>query len=357
MKNLTLKKVAFGLLLAGYASSSAFAVLTTETVAPIHGNAPVLAKKSADVKSNDADHTVTLAITTDAAGETSIGANTPVKVGNYIKISYNLKDKDGDVDNQNIQKTVTFFVRQKDATGTFGDWKKINTLEGLTSTATKNVNGVSEGTIIFKINSEFSGADEIGFTLQEQTEFGLPNTNKWLNVSDIWSKVPPEVDDNQPVKPSEEKHGPGDIPDGTGPIIDDNYRVGIFKYNTDGNLDLTVNYTVKPATGDAPTPKYGEKYGAVVWEDANNNNLPDAGELVKTSSYTYTWTLSNDPAATADYQDAVTTETLTGTSNTTGTNDTIYLGSSDGTKNNNELYNTKYKAGAQGHLLKVTTDK
>ncbi|OCG13123.1 hypothetical protein A9G09_07945 [Gilliamella sp. wkB292] len=357
MKNLTLKKVAFGLLLAGYASSSAFAVLTTETVAPIHGNAPVLAKKSADVKSNDADHTVTLAITTDAAGETSIGANTPVKVGNYIKISYNLKDKDGDVDNQNIQKTVTFFVRQKDATGTFGDWKKINVLEGLTSTATKNVNGVSEGTIIFKINSEFSGADEIGFTLQEQTEFGLPNTNKWLNVSDIWSKVPPEVDDNQPVKPSEEKHGPGDIPDGTGPIIDDNYRVGIFKYNTDGNLDLTVNYTVKPATGDAPTPKYGEKYGAVVWEDANNNNLPDAGELVKTSSYTYTWTLSNDPAATADYQDAVTTETLTGTSNTTGTNDTIYLGSSDGTKNNNELYNTKYKAGAQGHLLKVTTDK
>lgn len=354
MKNLTLKKVAFGLLLAGYASSSAFAaVLTAETSAPIHGNAPILSKTSADV-----DHTVSLTITTDAAGQTPIADTDQVKVGQYFKISYNLKDKDGDVDNKNIEQTVTFFVRQKDATGNFGDWKKINTLEGLTSTATTNVNGVSQGTIIFKINSEFSGADEIGFTLQEQTEFGLPNTNKWLNVSDIWSKVPPEVDDNKPTKPSEEKHGPGDTPPSKGPIIDDGYRVGIFKYNTDGNLDLTVNYTVKPATGDAPTPKYGEKYGAVVWDDANKNNLPDAGELVKTSSYTYTWTLSNDPAATADYQDAVTTEALTaGTTTTTGTNDTIYLGSEDGSKNNNELYNTKYKAGAQGHLLKVSTDR
>lgn len=353
MKNLTLKKVAFGLLLAGYASSSAFAaVLTTETVAPIHGNAPILSKKSGDV-----DHTVSLTITTDAAGLTPIGDKDPVKIGNYFKISYNLKDKDGDVDNKNIQATVTFFVRQKDATGNYGDWKKINVLEGLTSTAGPNVNGVSEGTIIFKINSEFSGADQVGFTLQEQTEFGLPNTNKWLNVSDIWSKVPPEVDDNQPTKPSDDEHGPGDVPPGIGPFIDDNYRVGIFKYNTDGNLDLTVNYTVKPATGDAPTPKYGEKYGAVVWEDTNKNNLPDAGELVKTSSYAYIWTLSNDPAATADYQDAVTTETLTGTTTTTGKDDTIYLGSSDGSKNNNELYNTKYKAGAQGHLLKVSTDR
>ncbi len=353
MKNLTLKKVAFGLLLAGYASSSAFAaVLTTETVAPIHGNAPILSKKSGDV-----DHTVSLTITTDAAGLTPIGDKDPVKIGNYFKISYNLKDKDGDVDNKNIQATVTFFVRQKDATGNYGDWKKINVLEGLTSTAGPNVNGVSEGTIIFKINSEFSGADQVGFTLQEQTEFGLPNTNKWLNVSDIWSKVPPEVDNNQPTKPSDDEHGPGDVPPGIGPFIDDNYRVGIFKYNTDGNLDLTVNYTVKPATGDAPTPKYGEKYGAVVWDDTNKNNLPDAGELVKTSSYTYTWTLSNDPAATADYQDAVTTEALTGTTTTTGTDDTIYLGSSDGTKNNNELYNTKYKAGAQGYLLKVSTDR
>ena len=237
MKNLTLKKVAFGLLLAGYASSSAFAaVLTTETVAPIHGNAPILSKKSGDV-----DHTVSLTITTDAAGLTPIGDKDPVKIGNYFKISYNLKDKDGDVDNKNIQATVTFFVRQKDATGNYGDWKKINTLEGLTSSAGPNVNGVSEGTIIFKINSEFSGADQVGFTLQEQTEFGLPNTNKWLNVSDIWSKVPPEVDDNQPTKPSDDEHGPGDVPPGIGPFIDDNYRVGIFKYNTDGNLDLTVN--------------------------------------------------------------------------------------------------------------------
>lgn len=353
MKNLTLKKVAFGLLLAGYASSSAFAaVLTAETSAPIHGNAPILSKTSADV-----DHTVSLTITTDAAGQTPIADTDQVKVGQYFKISYNLKDKDGDVDNKNIQNTVTFFVRQKDATGTFGEWKKINVLEGLTSTATKNINGVSEGTIIFKINSEFSGADEVGFTLQEQTEFGLPNTNKWLNVSDIWSTVAPEVDDSQPTKPSPDKHGPGDTPPSKGPIIDDGYRVGIFKYNDAGNLDLTVNYTVKPETGDAPTPKYGEKYGAVVWDDANKNNLPDAGELVKTSSYTFTWTLSNDPAATADYQDAVPTEALTGTSTTTGTYDTIYLGSEDGTKNNNELYNKNYKAGAQGHLLKVATDR
>ena len=67
MKNLTIKKIAFGLLLAGYASSSAFALVAT-TSEPIQGSAPVLSKVNGDAK----DHTVSVTFTSDSAGTTEM---------------------------------------------------------------------------------------------------------------------------------------------------------------------------------------------------------------------------------------------------------------------------------------------
>ncbi|MCX8648802.1 hypothetical protein J3U21_00430 [Gilliamella sp. B2776] len=341
MKNLTIKKIAFGLLLAGYASSSAFATLHATTNEVIQGNAPVLSKINGDT----VEHTVTVTFTTDAAGTTSIGNNDNVKVGDYLKISYNVLDKDGDADNGNIKDTLTVYVRAKKDDGSFNDWKAIaaKDLKGLSFTAAANVNGVQSGSIIFEIDDQFAGADQIGFKLQERTEFGLPNSNKWISVSDVWSSANPVVGGEEPDSLPDTSVGPGEPTIGKGPIVSSTFKVGIFKYDATDKLDTTVNY----AKAGATNPKYGDKFGAVVWNDADKNDNIDSGELVKTSAYTYQWKLIGDYQSTAAVDEVLASDT------TTAEGDTIYLGSKSA--NNNSIYNTNYKAGAQGYKLFVET--
>ena len=345
MKNLTIKKIAFGLLLAGYASSSAFATLHATTNETIHGNAPVLSKINGDV----ADHTITVTFTTDAAGNNNIGANDNVKVGDYMKISYKLLDNDGDVDNGNIKDSLTVYIRQKDSAGNYGAWTPIAgaDLQGLSFTTAQSVNGVQSGSIIFEIDDKFAGADQIGFKLQERTEFGLPSTNQWLSISDVWSSELPQVstDGTEPDGLPSDPKGPGDQAPGKGPIISDTFKVGIFKYDANDQLDTSVNY----AKAGATNPQYGDKFGAVVWNDADRNDSIDSGELIKTSAYTYKWTLDGT------YLDTNATTDELASSTTTAQGDTIYLGST--TANHNSIYNTAYKAGAQGYHLRVETNE
>lgn len=339
MKNLTIKKIAFGLLMAGYASSSAFAsTLTAETTQVIQGNAPVLSK----INGSDAEHTVSVTFTSDSAGNTPIADDENVKVGNYMKISYNLLDDDGDADNKNIKDSLVVYAKIN------GNWEKFKAADlNADVTVGANVGGRQSGSIIFQISSEFAGAEKIGFRLQERTEFGLPNENKWINVSDVWSDEKPEIKDkgDEPNDPPSGPAGPGDddlpVP-GKGPILSDTFRVGIFKYDANDKLDQTVNY----ATSAATNPKYGDKFGAIVWNDTNSNEDIDSGEMIFTSAYKYQWKLSGNYESV----DAI-DEVLTGSTNTTAEGDTILLGSSQA--NHNSLYNGTYKAGAQGYKLKV----
>ncbi|OTQ32279.1 hypothetical protein B6D19_05870 [Gilliamella apicola] len=335
MKNLTIKKVAFGLLLAGYASSSAFAAtLSASTSQLILGNAPVLSKTS-----GDAEHTVSVTFTTDEAGSNPVGANENVQVGNYMRISYNLLDKDGDADNGNIKESLTVYAKVN------GTWKtfKADALN-VKADAGNNENGRQSGFIVIEIDNNFAGAEQIGFRLQERTEFGLPNTNQWLNISDVWSSANPEVTDGvEPSNPPSSDAGPGDKAPGVGPILSSTFKVGIFKYTSSNSLDTSVNY----ATANV-NPQYGEKFAAVVWNDVDGNNEFDAGEAEFTSAYKYKWSLSDSYAGV----DAVTTEELASTT-TQAEGDTIYLGSDSA--NHNSIYNTGYKAGAQGYRLKVET--
>lgn len=346
MKNLTIKKIAFGLLLAGYASSSAFATLTATTNDYIQGSAPVLSKLNGDVTAQ----TVTVTFTTDSAGNTEIGANDNVKVGDWMKISYRLLDKDGDVDTKSIQESLTVFTRTKDASGNYGDWKPIGAsdLKSITTKSEANTDGVQLGYIIFQIDDQFAGADQIGFKLQESTDFGAPNKNHWLNVSDVWSSAAPVVTnpgEDAPATPPSTPAGPGDQAPGKGPIVSDTFKVGIFKYGEDGKLDTKVDYAAAGATN----PKYGDKFGAVVWNDADKNGSIDDGELIKTSAYTFKWTLDGD------YEGVLATDDVLEATKTIADGDTIYLGSE--TANHNSIYNTTYKAGAQGYRLKVTTNE
>ena len=346
MKNLTIKKIAFGLLLAGYASSSAFATLTATTNDTIQGSAPVLSKLNGEVTAQ----TVTVTFTTDSAGNTEIGANDNVKVGDWMKISYRLLDKDGDVDTKSIQESLTVFTRTKDASGNYGDWQEIKTndLKSITTKSEANTDGVQLGYIIFQIDDKFAGVDQIGFKLQERTDFGAPSKNHWLNVSDVWSSADPVVTnpgEAEPTTPPSTPAGPGDQAPGKGPIVSDTFKVGIFKYDAQGNLDTKVDYAAAGATN----PKYGDKFGAVVWNDADKNGSIDDGELIKTSAYTFKWTLDGN------YEGVAATEDVLEATKTTAEGDTIYLGSE--TANHNSIYNTTYKAGAQGYKLKVTTNE
>ena len=342
MKNSTIKKIAFGLLLAGYASSSAFALVAT-TNGLIQGNAPVLSKVNGDAK----DHTVSVTFTSDSAGTTEIGANENVKVGDYMKISYKVLDKDGDTDQGQVLDSLKVFTRTKDSSGNFGAWQPVTDLKTTFNPGT-NENGVQSNSIIVEIDDRFAGVDQIGFQLQERTEFGLPNKNEWLSISDVWSSELPEVStgDTAPDSLPSDPKGPGDQAPGKGPIVSDTFKVGIFKYD-EGKLNTDVDYAAAGATN----PKYGDKFSAIVWNDADKNGSIDDGELIKTSAYTFKWKLDGEYESVA----AVDEDLTNGVTKTTSEGDTIYLGSE--TANHNSIYNTTYKAGAQGYRLKVTTNE
>ena len=338
MKNLTIKKIAFGLLLAGYASSSAFAAsFNATTNKAIEGNAPVLSKTS-----GDADHTVSVTFTTDRDGSNPVAANDNVQVGNYMKISYNLLDKDGDKDNGNIKESLSVYAKIN------GKWETFSADDlGATFTADENINGRQSGSIVFEITNKFAGAEQVGFRLQERTEFGLPNTNEWINVSDVWSSTDPEVTTGgkEPTQPPSSEAGPGDKAPGIGPIIGSTFKLGIFKYTSADTLDTDNNY----ATADI-NPKYGDQFAAVVWNDTNNDGkFDEANEQEFTSGYSFKWTLVDTYEGVAANSDALDTVS----ENKKAEGDTIYLGSSSA--NHNSIYNTSYKAGAQGYRLKVET--
>lgn len=355
MKKMTVKKIALSLFLAGYAASGAFAdVISAQTNNPIQGNAPILTAN----KANAVDHTVTLRVTKDPEGNTQIGEGVKAQVGNYIVIKYKLKDIDGDLDNETIVKTLKVYTKKNDN----DTWTEQTSI---TPTVTSNA---EDGTISFQITSGFVGAKKIGFDILERTEFGLPYANKWLQVTNIWDLTHnPNVTDptdltkpttTGPTDPGTGDHGTGDgdKDNGEGPVIGKDTLVGIFKYTDGGSLDTTVDYATENVT-----PKYGDKFGAIVWAegDTTKNGKYDQGETLLTDSYEFNWTLAGkytgpDGSETA----ANTSELLGGTDTVTGKNDTIQLGSTDtGTSKHNSLYSSSYKAGAQGYNLKVETTK
>ncbi|SCC13433.1 hypothetical protein [Gilliamella intestini] len=327
MKNLTIKKVALGLFLAGYAASSAFAALEASSVNVIKGNAPFI-----KANSGANEHTMTLKVTTDADGNTPISSDNNrqrVKVGDYIHITYDLVDNDGDTDTTGAMKaTLKVYKIAQDGKPTE------------VTVSVQDDSTASQGHLSFKITNDFAGAKTIGYTIQEKTSFGLPDHGQYLAVSDIFSSTDPEHSDSEQTPTGD--HGPGNTPEPiVGPIDSDSMRVGIFRKV--GNT--MVNYA-KP--GSPTIPKYGDEFKAIVWNDANNDFAIDSGED-KFTNYTFTWTLVN-----LDYVDEQNPGTGTGyegvdalSTSLPSNGDTITLG------NSNSMYDPAYKAGGQGYRLKV----
>lgn len=360
MKNLTVKKIALGLILAGYGASSAFASMTATTKATIIGNAPVM-----HAVDSTAQHTMTLRIYQKGNANALVGEGNKVKVGDIVKITFDLKDADGDVDKAKIKETFKVYTK-KDKNS---DW--VDQTSTLVADTFKSETSGERGTITFVIPKSFSGAEFIGYKLLERTEFGAPYANQWLQVTDIWDKdhnphttAPTDETDPLGTGPKDDEGagtvdaGPGDIDknNGEGPIIEEGItKVGIFKVDSsNGQVDPAVNYAKIADT--TPSPKYGDKFVAAVWDDENNNDIVDTAnnEVLKRTGYTYTWKLTGTYEGIAADPD---TE-LTAVNNGAGENkDTLQLGAAtEGTKHNTLYVSSKadaYKAGAQGYKLIV----
>ena len=351
MKNLTIKKVALGIFLAGYAAANAYAAIDFSpkmTQAPIEGNKPTIYHPN-----GTDERKMFVRITDDEAGNTAIGNTVHAKVGNYIHIFYKLKDADGDMDNDtdhSVANTLTVYKKTLRDTS----WVPV-------SVNAQSRNTGEDGHIYFQITSAMAGANIIGFTLQEVTPFGTPRENKWLQVSNIWQTNPPAVIGGKEV-PTEDRTGPGEIdPDNPiGPIESDATKMGIFKVNGSGTPIWDKNLAA--ATGpdlNNPDfiPKYGDTLAAVVWtaSDANiSNDTPDLGSGTPTDTdqsqaYTFTWSLRG----TADGIAANTTENVTQGVSVDSTHKwgIIKLGTSN--SDYNSLNGGAYKAGIQGFQLQV----
>lgn len=377
MKNLTIKKVALGLFLAGYAASSAYAVdITGETVNQIQGNAPVIFAKDHDI-----ERAITIRITEDTVGNTAAGRDRKAKVGDYIHIWFNLKDSDGDIDSTGeIKDTLRVWINR---TNDNVSWTNVTSdISG----ALTFTNTGEEGHIYFKITEAMAGAVKVGLQLQEKTTFGNPNVNEWLNLADIWSTQAPQhqetLGDNEQPAPDT---GSGD-PDPNNPVgpiySDESTKIGIFKYKTDGTLDMAINLSNLPAqpTGvsDADwakrtVPQYGDRLGAVVWQITDGNTTGDhslpntAGtDRIITDSYSFSWYLYGTSSANTGSVAAPADALTTGVYSAAGTNigDSIALGAVEAAGNNvapiantkhNSLYSTltTTKAGIQGFKLQV----
>lgn len=352
MKNLSIKKVALGIFLAGYAAANAYADVDFSpkvTSAQIQGNKPMIYHPTDASKPRQ----MFVRITNDEAGTTAIGNTVHAKVGNYIHIFYKLKDADGDMDNDtdhSVANTLTVYKKTLRDTS----WVPV-------SVNAKSRNTGEDGHIYFEITSAMAGANIVGFTLQEVTPYGNPKANQWLQVSNIWKTTSPDVIDSNQA-PTEDRTGPGEIdPDNPiGPIESDATKMGIFKVNASGTP--IWDHNLAAATGpelDNPDfiPKYGDKLAAVVWtaSEANvSNATPDLGSGTPTdtdqsAAYTFTWSLRG----TADGIAANTTETVTQGVSVDDVHKwgIIKLGTNN--SDYNSLNGGAYKAGIQGFQLQV----
>ena len=231
-----------------------------------------------------------------------------------------------------------------------------------------------------------AGAVKVGLQLQEKTTFGNPNVNEWLNLADIWSTEAPRhqetLGDNEQPAPDTGSGDPDPNNPG-GPIYSgESTKIGIFKYKTDGTLDMAINLSNLPAqpTGvsDADwakrtVPQYGDRLGAVVWQITDGNTTGDhslpntAGtDRIITDSYSFSWYLYGTSSANTGSVAAPADALTTGVYSVAGANigDSIALGAVEAAGNNvapiantkhNSLYSTltTTKAGIQGFKLQV----
>ncbi|MDF7670026.1 hypothetical protein PT276_02200 [Orbaceae bacterium ESL0721] len=272
MKSLTIKKVALGVFLAGYAASGAFA-LTATTNNSIQGNAPGLASPGADPISGKVTNSIRSTIVKSTIdGQVS-------RIGDQVRFEFVTVDKDGDTPAANPKKgsagsegTFSVLYRKN------GTW-----VEADPTSYTYEANGK----ILFTLGKDAGGADKIGYKIAAKTQYGDPNIGNWIfgptlgaDTANIGGSEP-DANNGSAANENKDKDlggtgGTGDKDSNANgpfnPIPSDGVSGAIFRVNAAG-LTADNNYSSNTAN-----PKLGETFKLVVWDDANTNYAVDSGE-------------------------------------------------------------------------------
>lgn len=252
MKNNVLKKVALGILVAGYACGSAWAIEGVSSL-PVKGVAPVIndslggANKVTfkTLKANGAEHT----------------AQDKLKTGDKIIIEYKLNDVDGDTQGtssvDNTATTMTFYAKKSD--GSMVEFKGGAFEIGANNAVSK---------VTATIPATAAGAIKIGLLIEGRTQYGYPRNSGWFSVSDIFNEqgdlgIPTDPEDPKPTDPGVKDPG------------DDN--------GTDVETEVppVCDPTDPKCDGDGGGPIEGGE--TVIIKDANGNDLtdPNSGAEIK----------------------------------------------------------------------------
>ena len=167
MKNLTIKKVALGVMLAGYAASSAFA-LTATTSNTIKGHPPLV---SHDGTATSPVAGINVTVLDSGGTQKTTGA---LALGDTLVISYDLYDADGDTEDGTAKETAStavIFIKK----GTGGSWAALPS-SAVTTAA---------GSLKWTLGNEAIGVSQIGYKIQAKTTFGDPIVGSWVTGDNI----------------------------------------------------------------------------------------------------------------------------------------------------------------------------
>ncbi|WP_392560966.1 hypothetical protein RHO12_07120 [Orbus sturtevantii] len=278
MKTLTIKKIALGLLLAGYAAGSAFALNATTSL-DVLGTAPVINGKSTTPSTSDNSIDVQI-----YHGSTKLSTGSKWSVGDRIKLIFKANDADGDTDVLRSADSVRFSYLKN------GSWTA-SYLTGSSRQGTASDDGVDltgYQVVEWAIPAGAVNATQIGFIIQPFTVFGSPDRNNWLSISDITnsgtsgdggSVTPPVI---PPVNPPDGGTGGGEHGDGsTGPVQPgDTFGLKIVAVTSSGSVVVGQDYQVANGSVSAGVGTGNvtltDAYEVQVW-DANTDVTADAG--------------------------------------------------------------------------------
>lgn len=258
-----LTKVALALAVAGYCSIPALAApegnlkagnwqIVTETTGAINGTFPWITTeavaagtlKTADTHS---DHVrVSIDYGTRQISDTDPGSK-QFHIGDTVSIAWDLGDTEGDTDTNNTKTKASIqWMSYSDQNGS--DGKEIGT----------------KGDDSYQIQE--SDADRyIGVKITPETETGVPANGTELILLDLSSLAGGGSDNDE-------------IP--TGPVVDDNVKVAIYKEGSSVNLLGNTSTTLET----------NATYKVLLWKDTNGNNKYDSGtDTDVTNNYNYRW--------------------------------------------------------------------
>lgn len=253
-----LSKIALALAIAGYCTvPAAMADETgwtqhTETTANFNGTVPWIVRNASSDQNaaKDQGHVTVTVDRTGRANATPDDGSTEWKrlhVGDKITVSWALGDAEGDVDNNGTLNA---------ATKTTIKWQSYSSASGDNKTAVGTV-----GSDSYTITADDRGR-YIGLDITPTSTSGIPTTGTEISLLDLTTDS-----------------GGGDNTDDvpSGPVINDNLHVSIYK---DGTMTNLLNGST-PIALDAT-------YKVLLWSDENGNNQYDTGEEV-TNNYHYRW--------------------------------------------------------------------